>query len=348
MPARRVSISDLARELNVAPSTVSRALRDEPRISIKTRKRIKKLAEKYGYRPNPHAVSLVKQQSFTWGVVVPEMDPPYFSKIVSGINSVASTHEYQMILAVSNDQPSREKTIFKQMYDAHVDGMIIAHTSQTLTFEHFLAIQQAGIPFVSIDRHSEEIEAPYVISDDFTGAKQAVAYLIQCGCEHIGHIQGPEHISTSFNRFMGYREALKDAHRAVDPEYLFQALDDKGKQLADRDKLREKLMSLDAIFAYNDYVAFEVINIAKELSIHIPKDLAIIGFADEPIATYVSPQLSTVRQPAFQIGQAAAKLLYNYMPDWDITEFRKIFRQGEYDFEIINTELILRDTTPRL
>lgn len=346
MPLRRVSISDLARELNVAPSTVSRALRDEPRISIKTRQRIKKLAEKYGYRPNSHAVSLVKQQSFTWGIVIPQIVHPYFSNIISGINSVAASHQYQTILSVSDEQSLKEKAIFKQLYDAHIDGMLVVHTCETMTFEHFAAIQRAGIPLVFIDRHSEEIEAPYVISDDFSGAKKAVQYLLNCGRTNIGHIHGPEHISTSFNRFMGYREALKSAGQSINAEWIFQTFDDLGKQFADKEALARQLPDLDAIFAFNDFVAYEVMQIAFELGLRIPEDLAIIGFCDAPIATHTRPQLTTVRQPAFEIGVEAAKLLYEYMPDWELNEFRRTRDSEEYVIKVLDTELIIRGTTP--
>ena len=209
---RKATIVDIAKELKVSASTVSRALNGLGRMNESTRKKILALAKKWDYHPNPHAQRLKKSKTFTIGLIVPELTHHFYSKIVKGVDSILDDIGYQQIICVSNEEFEKEKKAAQALLEARVDGLLVALSNQTEDYDHIQQLIDNEIPVVFIDRTCEDIHAPYVTTDDFEGAKTATNYLIELGCKNITFVQGPEHISTAFNRLTGYKEALKAAN----------------------------------------------------------------------------------------------------------------------------------------
>lgn len=336
MRKKRVSITDLARELNVSPSTVSRALRGEPRIGKGTREAVLALAEAWGYRPNLQALSLLNNRTQTVGLIVPDFAHPFFSVVLAGIEDVMRAAGYQLMICTSDSSYDKEVQVASLLGDSRVDGILVSYARDTQQFQHFQRLQQEGVPVVFFDRLCEDLEASYVITDDFAGAKQAVEHLIATGCRRIAHIKGPEHISTTFNRFLGYREALRQAQIPLDPDLLFQAEDDKGKDLLDPERLQALLPRIDGLFIFNDLIAYEVMNLIRASGLRVPEDISVIGFGNDPFGVYLSPPLSTVHQPARELGQTAARVL--------LAEIEAEHERPPQT-QLLPTQLLLRGTT---
>jgi LacI family transcriptional regulator len=313
MARKRVSIIDIAKELNLSPSTVSRALRDESRIAPKTREAVRSLADKLGYRPNPQARSLLNHRTYTVGLVVPDFIHPFFSTVLTGVESVLTEAGFQLMICTSHGSSDKERKAVNLLSDARVDGLLVSFARETTDFEHFERLRQEGIPVVFFDRLAEDLDASYVINDDFHGAALAVEHLIQLGRRRIGHVKGPEHISTTFNRYVGYRETLRRHQLPVSPEWVFQADDDKGKRILDTDHLKEMLPELDGLFVFNDYIAYEIIRLIRECGLRIPEDIALVGFGNDPFGIYAYPTLTTIDQPAYEMGEASARMLLDHI-----------------------------------
>ncbi len=333
---KRISITDIARALNVTPSTVSRALNGEPRISEKTRKAILALAEEWGYRPNPLAKSLLHHKTFTVGLIIPEFTHHFFNQVLSGIESITNVKGYHIIICTSDNAYDKEKKSVQTLLDMRVDGLLAAIGNNINTFDHFQEIVDIKVPLVLVDRICEDVETSYVVTNDFEGALQATEYLIQSGCRQIGYIKGPTHISTTFNRYMGYREALKKWQLPYQEEFVVESNEPQN--------LREKLTPLlknrllDAVFAHNDYIAYDVIDIIQEVGLTVPNDISVMGYANEPVASYMSPKLSTVKQPAFEMGSLAASILLQIVEGH--------IAPSQILSECLSTELVIRASTP--
>lgn len=329
MKKKRTSITDIANALQVTPSTVSRALNGGGKVSEKKRQEIISLAQKLGYRPNTIAKNLLKNRTHTIGLIIPEFTHHFYSRMLSGIESVTSQAGYQLLICTSNEDQNQEIKSIHTLLDARVDGIIATISKMNDKFEHLQEVMDNETPLVLADRFSEEIETPYVISDDFQGAFSAVDHLCQIGCRKIMHIKGPDNLSTTFNRFMGYKEALRKHEIELDKSLILEGSD---PQLGGKIKFCLRHNPIDGAFAYSDYLAFEIYKAANQLQIPIPEKLAVIGYADEPISTYISPTLSTVNQHPFEMGARAAQILLNQIEN----------REIPYEFVSLQTELIIR------
>lgn len=345
MYSKKVTINDLARELNLSASTVSRALRNEPRISSKTRLTVQNLANQYGYCPNPHAQGLVKKKSRLLGVILPTVDMPYFTRILDGIIQTAASAGYQIISSISHNKCSEEKEAIKNLLEKRVDGILAVYAGEDEDFSAYQQIIDDDIPLIFLDRHTEELDSSYVISDDFKGALMAVEYLLSKGYKRIAHIHGPKAISISFYRFLGYKQALEKAGLKVEEDLVFQSHDGLGSQIQDLDRLKATLPEIDAIFAFNDNAAYEILKIIKAMNLSVPEDVALMGYTDEPIAKYLSPQLSTIRQPAFEIGKVATQKVVKYIQyKLEDDEFLKRINPISHEVIRLDNELIIRES----
>ncbi|GAB3219875.1 LacI family DNA-binding transcriptional regulator [Algoriphagus aestuariicola] len=329
MKKKRTNISDIAKAVQVTPSTVSRALNGGGKVSEKKKQEIISLAKKLGYRPNPIAKSLLENRTNTIGLIIPEFTHHFYSRMLAGIESITSNSGYQLLICTSNEDQSQEIKSIYTLLDARVDGVIATISKVNDTFGHLQEVMDNDTPLVLVDRFSEEIEAPYVISDDFQGAFSAVDHLCQIGCRKIVHIKGPDNLSTTFNRLMGYKEALRK-HEIEWEEDL--VLEGSNPDLEEQIKSCLETNLVDGAFAYSDYLAFEIYKVASQLKIHIPDQLAVIGYADEPISTYITPTLSTVNQQPFEMGAKAAQILLNQIENPEIPR----------EFVSLPTELIIR------
>ena len=305
-----VTIKDIARELGIAPSTVSRALKDHPDISSDTKKAVKELAKKLNYHPNIIAQSLRQSRTHTIGVIIPEIVHFFFSTVISGIEDVAYDHGYNVIISQSNESYKREVSDLQALYNSRVDGLLISISRETTDFRHLVSVFERGIPMVFFDRVVENLDTSKVIIDDAEGAYEAVTHLISQGCKKIAHLAGPDLLMISRQRNDGYLRALHDNHMKVDQDLIIHC------NAGTSEEAKKKALQLlkmknrpDAFFCSHDLSAIGALQAAKELNIAVPRELAIVGFSNWQITTMTDPPLSTVDQPGYEMGRQAAKLL---------------------------------------
>lgn len=341
MKYNQVTIKDIARELGISPSTVSRALKDHPDISPDTKKAVNELAEKLNYQPNIVALSLRQSKTNTIGVIIPEIVHFFFSTVISGIEDVAYSAGYNVILAQSNESQTREISDIKALFNSRVDGMLMSVSRETTNFDHIESMLAKGVPIVFFDRVYDTGQASKIIVDDFTGAKEATLHLIDQGCKRIAHIEGPPNLEISKQRLEGYKEALKEHNMPFNKELV--AICPSGT-IEEGKKATEKLLSLknppDAIFATNDPAAMGAMQAIKAKGLKMPDDVALVGFSNWFFSSLMDPPLSSVDQPGFEMGQEAAKLLIRQIEkqekdDEDITPETKILK----------TRLIVRESS---
>ncbi|NLR93326.1 LacI family DNA-binding transcriptional regulator [Flammeovirga agarivorans] len=332
MRKERVTIKDIAKALGVTPTTVSRALNGGERISEKTRNKVIALAKEWNYRPNMVARNLQNQSSKTVGVVIPEFNHNFFSVMLHGVEDKIRELGYQMLVGSSGRDYDQEKRTCFQMSDAKVDGLLIALSQDTEDYSYLNEIRNLGIPIVLLDRICEDIDTSVVITDDFNGAFKAVNHLLEKGHQRILHVKGEEGISTTFNRYMGYVEAIQRKGLILDTSLIINS-DDKALLKEEIKASFEKENRPTAIFTCSDYLAFVVLETIKELGLSVPHDVSIIGYADEPISTYTSPKLSTIKQPSFEMGKKAVEILFDYE------------KADQHQHVVMDTEIILREST---
>ena len=308
MKKRRVTIHDIARELNTTASTVSRALQDHPRISKVTKEAVWDLAKKLNYQPNSIASSLRKGKGNTIGVIIPRIDRYFFSAVISGIEDVAYEDGYNVMICQSYDSIKREKAIIENLINGKVDGLVISVAYETIDISHFHLVQSKGVPLLFFDRVPDNIDASKVEIDDFAGAFKATEHLIDQGCKNIVHFAGPRHVSIYRNRFEGYKAALLKHNIPFNDQLVFDGVITKEKGSEAIEKIISMKPKPDGIFSSGDFSALGAIVKMKELNIRIPEDIAIVGFANEPYAEILDPPLSSVDQHSTEMGQSIAKL----------------------------------------
>lgn len=339
MGKKRVTIKDLAQELNVSTSTVSRALQDHPALKLETRERVKALAKKWNYQPNTLALDLLRQSSKIIAVIVPEITSHFFSSTIIGIQDVMVSTEFNIMIFISNESYEEEARIIEKLSKIQLAGVLVAPSSETKNFDHFRSLQGNGIPLVIFDRDCEGLEAHKVLVDDYRGAFEAVDYLIKTGCKRIAHITGFSHLSTNSNRLRGYIDGLKKNGLPVIKEMIIQT---EGFNHEDGIVPVETLLKSnnvpDAIFAVNDRLAVSAMRTAKKLDFKIPDDISIIGFDDEPHSSYFTPPLSSVWQPVYSMGMLSVRILLQEIKE-ESTRFRN---------EIFKTELVIRGTSRKI
>jgi len=309
MTRKHISLKDIAAELNVSISTVSRALKNHPDISPELADKIKTVANAWNYSPNPLAKGLLNQKTMTLGVVVPDLVTYFYSSIISGIEQVARENGYFILITSSYESLEKEQECVKNLLASRVDGMIICLSKETNDYIHFDTIIDNEIPLVFFDRVCRTSEVSSVVVNNREAARQITNHLFQSGAKRIAHIAGPQHLNIAKERFEGYKMALTDNGLNYNPELVeFSDMTSEDTTLVTR-----RLLSLpnppDAIFGINDVVAFAVMKEIKKQKKNIPNDIMLVGITDEFHATIVDPPLTSVMHPTFEIGQEAARLL---------------------------------------
>jgi DNA-binding LacI/PurR family transcriptional regulator len=313
MKKKQVTLLELAKRLNLSPSTVSRALNNRHRISEKTRQAVKKLAEELEYQPNPSAKSLRESRTYAIGVLVPKIDLHFYATAISGIEETVTEAGYNIMICQSNESFEREKAVAGMLLSSRVDGLIICLSSETQEVAHLKAFPRKDIPIVFIDRFNKEVEASRVVVDDHGGALQAVSHLIEQGCRRIAHLGGPELISNSRHRLAGYKEALSRHGVPLDESLICHCnLTDDSVRRRVR-KLLEMDNPPDAVFAFNDYLAYDAMKEIRANGLKVPEDVMVVGFSDEPVSSWVEPSITTVSQQAHELGKISARLILDHM-----------------------------------
>ena len=312
MTHRRTSIADMARLLNLATSTVSRALTQYPDVSEATRQRVQQLAQELHYQPNQLAVSLRKGRSRTLGVLVPRINGHFFPEVVGGITEAASQAGYQVIICQSQEDTRQEKKNLDLLVNAQVEGVLVSLASTTLDFTHFDHLLRTNLPLVFFDRALEGLTGRYVSSvviDDYAGAYATVAHLVAEGYQRIAHFSGPLHIGTYKHRHQGYRQALLDHGLPYQADLVHVA----ELQLAAGAAGMRHLLRLpsppDAVFSSNDLAIMGAMQVLKEHQLRIPEDVALAGFGNADFTALTEPPLTTVDQCSRAMGSAAVQQL---------------------------------------
>ena len=311
MTKRRVSLKDIANELGVSISTVSRALKDHYDLSPEIIAKVKALAKEWNYAPNPFAMSLLKQQTKTIGVIVPDIVTHFYSSIISGIENKAGENGYYIIISSSQESHRKEKENLKNLLNLRVDGLIVCLSQDTMDFSHFESVLDSEIPLIFFDRVCRTEEFSSVVIDNVEAAKELTVHLFKNGSKKVAHIAGPPNLNITKERVEGYKKGLEECGLTFDPDLLIHC----NLSIEEAAVATNKLLSLknppDAIFGVNDMVIFSAMKEIKKKKLKVPEDIALVGFTDEFHATVVEPNLTAVAHPTFEIGKEAARLLLN-------------------------------------
>jgi LacI family transcriptional regulator len=310
---KEVTIYDLAARLNVSIATVSRALKDDPVVSKKTKKKIFDLAEEMGYRYNHFARNLREQRTYTIGVIVPRLNSYFMSTVIAGIESVANTEGYTLIISQSSELVSKEIASAKTMFNNRVDGVLVSLAYDTEDISHFEQFIKKNIPLIFFDRVAEHPECTNVLIDNRKSAYEATSHLIAQGCKRIVHITATPKRNVYVDRLGGYKQALADHQLPFnEQDVLINNLSQEaGAQAAGIILQMDPLP--DAIFATNDNCAVGCLMALKKAGIRIPQDIAIVGFNNDPVSAVVEPNLTTINYPGYKMGEMAAASLINHL-----------------------------------
>lgn len=332
------TLRDIAFKLGVSISTVSRALNNAPEVNKDTKKAVLEAARSLNYEPNHVAQSLRSNKTRTIGIIVPNLISHFFSATISGIQDTAAKEGYNVMICQSNESFEAEVNNIHMMMAHRVDGILISISGETQTFDHFQSILNRGIPLIFFDRVCEELKASQVMVDNRDGAYKATEHLIKAGCRQIAHISGPKQLSISKSRLQGYLDALENYHIPVQETLIRHsnlAEADTGKQIH---ALLHNTTTPDAIFAFTDLIAAQAMQIIKQRNMRVPQDIAVVGFTNTPASAFLEPALSTVAQPAFQIGHIAARHLLE-----QINQPEDFIPQSI----VLKTQLIVRESSRR-
>ena len=334
-----MTMKDIAREFGISVATVSRALKDSPRISAERRAAIQQYAREHNFTPNVIAESLrhskVKPQKLI-GVIIPNIVHYYFASVLSGIEEEASSQGYRILVATSQESYEREVRICQSFYEYKVCGIIVSQAKDTQKYDHFLRLIDEGVPLVFYDRICTGVNASRVVVDDYMGAFNAVSYLIETGCKRIGFYGSPMTLEISKNRFNGYKDALLK-HGLTYDESITRVCDNR----ADAEAITPELLSMenrpDAFFAINDDTAIGIMYTAKRMGLKVPQDISICGFTNGYRAIACDPMLTTVEQRGKLVGEEAADILIGHVEG--------TIPMDKAERRIVRTRLVIRGTT---
>ena len=343
MKFEAITIKDIAKALGLSTSTVSRALRDSHEISAETKKIVLEYAEKNNYKPNPIALSLKERRSRSIGVIVCEIANSYFSQVINGIESIAYDNGYNVIIAQSRESFEREMLNLQYLTSRSIDGLIISVSTESNDFSYLKELHQKKMPIVFVVRIVDEIETHKVIADNYKGAYEATLHLIECGYERIAAITTPSSLSISRERLAGYKAALTDNGIDVDVE-LIKYCQHGGMIFSEVQTVVDELLANknkpDAIFAAADKLTTNCLRIFKTKKMIVPDDIGLIGFSNIDLAELLNPPMSVIRQPAFEMGEVAMKLLLQV-----IESKRPV---TDFETKVLTTELLIRGSTKKI
>jgi len=305
-----VNIKQLAQQLNLSISTVSRALNDGYDISPETKQKVLELAKKLNYQPNPYASGLRRHKSKTIGVVVPEIANNFFSLAINGIQSVAREKGYHVLIYVTNESDQNEALALSHLQNGRVDGVLISVSSKTVNKEHFHQLEKQELPLVFFDRVFDDYDTAKVTTDDFDSGFKATDHLVKQGCKRIAYLLISKNLSIGMNRMEGYLEALRKNNIKPDKKLIVDCTNDKDRNEALITSLLKSKQRPDGIFASVEHLAITSYQVCNQLNLSIPKDVKIISFSNLEVAPFLNPSLTTITQPAFNIGKEAATILF--------------------------------------
>ena len=335
MKSHSTTIKDIAKILGISVSTVSRALRDTHDVNPETREKVLGLASQMNYKPNLNATGLSSRRTYNIGIILPFITNYYFSTVVTGIQEVAYSLGYNITLYVTNDSPERELSIIQNLPLSSLDGLLVSISSDSDSCEHYQKIINDGIPLVFFDRVAVNIKTSKVMQDDFNGAFEAVEHLIKNGYDKIAHIAGPKGLMLTENRLKGYIAALEKYDLPIRQEWIIHSGFSQESGDADVNRLLKGKELPNAIFAVNDGKAIGAMLFLKKQNIAIGKEIGVVGFTDDPQCSIITPSLTTISEPALDIGKKSCELLIKHIT-------KKNFLPQEV---ILKGELKIREST---
>jgi LacI family transcriptional regulator len=311
---KEITLKQIAETLGVSITTVSKALKNYPDVSPKTKKLVLDLVEKWHYTPNIFAVNLRTKESKTIGLIIPEVVHHFFSNVINGIIGEAEKNGYLVIILQSNESLELEKKQVELLINKRVDGILMSLSNESNDDEHIKEILRREIPFVQFDKISKLINSSKVIINDQKAAMEAVQHLINKGCKKIAHIRGPENPQNAIDRFLGYKKVLEKNDIPFDSSLVYTCKKVSFEEgLAFAKQIYDDHPDVDGIFVVTDLVAVGVLTHFNEQKINVPKKIAVIGFSNWFMSQVITPKLSSVDQPSLEMGIVAFDLLLEEM-----------------------------------
>ncbi|HEY4209606.1 MAG TPA: LacI family DNA-binding transcriptional regulator [Puia sp.] len=342
MKFEAITIKDIARALDLSVSTVSKALRGSHEIGEETKQAVLKYAREHNYKPNPIAQSLKIGHSRSIGVIVCNIDNNFFSQVINGIESIAQSKGYNVIITQSRESYEKEISNSEHLSSRSVDGLIISLSAETKNVDHLKRLHEKGLPIVFFDRVTHEIPTHRIIANNFKGAYEATRHLIEQGCQRIAHITSSDSLSITAERLAGYKQALVDAGHTVDERYIKfcphggMIREETYQALAELLQLPERP---DAIFTASDRLSTTTLSQLRNMQIPIPCEIALVGFTNSISADIFNPSLTSVVQPALEMGQQATEMLLSLIESRrPVTQFEK---------RVLETQLQIRDSSQK-
>lgn len=337
----KVTIQDIAKELNITAATVSRALNDSPVIKEATKKAVRDAATKLNYQPNRLASSLRLGRSRIIGVIIPSAEINFFGSVVHGIEKVANEAGFNVLIYQSNELYEVEKKGVQTFLQSRVDGVLASISKETINLDHYAELKRRGVPLVLFDRTSDALSVPSVVVNDYEGAFEATRHLIEQGCRRIAHIGGQQHVRIFNQRLKGYIDALNVHNIPLNEDLIVH-----GKVSIESGRMcMERLLAgpvvPDGLFAVEDFTALGALQTIKEKNIRIPDEIAVVGFANEAFGEYITPSLSSVNQQTVRMGVEAAQLFFQML------HLRNPYEMGAKQL-VLAPELICRESSRRV
>jgi len=335
-----VTIKDIAKELGISASAVSKALKDSHEISEKTKKLVLECAQKHNYKPNPMAQSLKRGNSRSIGIIISTIDNHFFSQVIDGIESVAYDKGYNISITQTHESYNLEILNVNHFANRSIDGLLISLSAETRDIAHLEELHAKGLPIVFFDRVSDQMDTHKVVADNFNGAYEATNHLIESGFTKIAHITSSAHVSITAERLRGYKQALQENGIQINDNYI-KYCQHGGKDLDEvENALSELLYSPNrpqAIFTASDRITTTTLALLHKLKFKIPDDIALLGFTNTQLANVLNPSLTQVYQPGFEMGKKATEMLINLVESRrPVTEFETL---------VLPTQLFIRDST---
>lgn len=337
---KEVTIYDIAKQLQLSPATVSRALNDHPAINHLTKATIASKAAEMGYRSNMFASNLRRQRTQTIGVIVPRLDSAFMSTVLSGMEKVANESNYNLIISQSLESVRKEVANAKTMFDSRVDGLLVSLASDTENLDHFSTFFRKGIPLILFDRVMTQKQCTNIVIDNLKAGYDATTHLIKQGCKRIMHVSGSLKRNVYVDRLKGYRMALLE-HGLSSGEELERSTDltrQDGLDIAEY--IKGMPNPPDGLFIASDFCAVTCIGALKQSGFSIPNDIAVVGFNDDPVSLVINPSLTTIHYPGQEMGEIAAQSLINHL--------NGLLRLSTTNTILLNYELVVRDSSQRL
>ncbi|KAA5826224.1 LacI family transcriptional regulator [Algibacter amylolyticus] len=334
---KKTTIKDIANVLNISAAAVSKALNDDSRISKKTKKAVKQVAENLNYQPNHLASALRKGKSKLVGVIVPRTNSNFFSSVIQNIEEVLNKEGYNIIITQSNESFKKECDSIDTLLFTQVDGIIASMANETVDLDYYEKVKAKGIPLILFDRGENDLNVDYIGINDYKSSQVIIEHLVNQGRKRIAHIGGYKRTRIFNNRIRGYIDAVKKHNLPLDPELLIES----SLTIEDGKEKMEQLLQLkerpDAVYVASDYAALGALQALKGRKIKVPEDIALVGFGDEPFTAVVTPSISSINQHSAEIGKQAALTFLGYTKKKTVKQtLNKI---------ILDAELVIRESS---